>query len=108
MELARPKRVCWGATKHDILALHSRLGLSLSYLDLITNIGNKGPQELLCRIFECLADPRDLARAGQTCRRWYQVSKSTEFWKCLPLSLWERRIWSWSSVDLFEIRTLWK
>lgn len=67
------------------------------------NLVESLPEELLCRIFECLADPRDLARAGQTCRRWYQVSKSTEFWKCLPLSLWERRIWSWSSVDLFEI-----
>ena len=61
------------------------------------------PEELLYRIFGFLVDPRDHVRAGQACKRWYQLSKSAEFWRCLPLSQWERRVWSWSSVDLFEV-----
>ena len=61
------------------------------------------PAELLHKIFGYLADPRDFSRAGRVCRRWREVSRSPDFWRNLPLSQWERDIWSWSSVHLDEI-----
>ena len=67
------------------------------------------PEELVLKIFGFLSDPRDLARAGQVCRRWRQVSRSAQFWRLLPLSQWQRQIWTWDSRDLFEnIQEEWK
>ena len=67
------------------------------------------PEELVLQIFGFLSDPRDLARAGQVCRRWRQVSRSAQFWRHLPLSQWQRHIWTWDSRDLFEnIQEEWK
>ena len=60
------------------------------------------PDELLVKIFGFLSDPRDLARASQVSRRWRQVSRSAQFWRNLPLSQWQRNIWTWDSRDLFE------
>ena len=60
------------------------------------------PEELLLNIFGFLSDPRDLARAGQVCRRWRQGSRSSQFWRLLPLSQWQRNIWTWHPRDLFE------
>jgi len=57
---------------------------------------------LLLNIFGFLSDPRDLARAGQVCRRWRQGSRSSQFWRLLPLSQWQRNIWTWHPRDLFE------
>jgi len=61
------------------------------------------PDEIIIKIFGYFEDPRDSARAGQVCKRWNSVWKSAEFWRSLPLSQWERQLWTWSSVDLFEM-----
>ena len=59
-------------------------------------------EELLFKIFGYLSDPRDLGRAGRVCRRWRQVSRAAQAWRHLPLSQWQRDIWTWDSRDLFE------
>jgi len=61
------------------------------------------PEEILHEIFSYLLDPRDLSRASMVSQRWNCVSKTLTFWKNLPLSQWERGIWSFSNVDLYDI-----
>ena len=58
------------------------------------------PDEILLQIFHCLSDPRDLASASQVCTRWNKISKSGQLWRHVPLSQWERGIWSWQFVDM--------
>jgi len=61
------------------------------------------PEEILHEIFSYLLDPRDLSSAGMVSKRWNSVSKTLTFWKNLPLSQWERGIWTFSNVDLYDI-----
>jgi len=64
---------------------------------------NKLPEETIYQIFTYFDDPRDLASSSQVCRRWNKVSKSSQFWRSLPLSQWERKIWKWTSDELLEL-----
>lgn len=64
---------------------------------------NKLPEETIYQIFAYFDDPRDLASSSQVCRRWNKVSKSSQFWRNLPLSQWERKIWKWKSSDLLDL-----
>jgi len=64
---------------------------------------NQLPDEILQQIFSWLGDPRDLSRVSRTCIRWNSLSRFSSLWKTLPLSQWERNIWSWEIVDLEEI-----
>jgi len=61
------------------------------------------PDEILHEIFSYITDPRDFARASMVCQRWNSISKTLNFWKNLPLSQWERGIWTFRNVDLYDI-----
>eukprot|EP00090_Calanus_glacialis_P001468 TRINITY_DN11052_c0_g1_i1.p1 TRINITY_DN11052_c0_g1~~TRINITY_DN11052_c0_g1_i1.p1 ORF type:complete len:493 (-),score=122.63 TRINITY_DN11052_c0_g1_i1:118-1596(-) len=61
------------------------------------------PDEILHEIFSYITDPRDFGRASMVCQRWNSISKTLQFWKNLPLSQWERGIWTFRNVDLYDI-----
>ena len=61
------------------------------------------PDEILHEIFSYITDPRDFGRASMVCRRWNSISKTLQFWKNLPLSQWERGIWTFRNVELYDI-----
>jgi len=69
----------------------------------LDNLAEKLPDELLHEIFSYITDPRDFGRAGMVCHRWNSISKTLQFWKNLPLSQWERGIWTFRNVDLYDI-----
>jgi len=64
---------------------------------------NQLPDEILQQIFSLLEDPRDLSRVSGTCIRWNSLSRFSSLWMTLPLSQWERDIWTWKIEDLEEI-----
>jgi len=64
---------------------------------------NNLPDELVHKIFSFLSNPKDLSRASMVCVRWNDISKSSLFWRNLPLSQWERGIWTFENVDLYDI-----
>eukprot|EP00092_Neocalanus_flemingeri_P033051 GFUD01035945.1.p1 GENE.GFUD01035945.1~~GFUD01035945.1.p1 ORF type:complete len:508 (+),score=92.08 GFUD01035945.1:50-1525(+) len=66
-------------------------------------VSEKLPDEILHEIFTYISDPRDFSKASMVCRRWNSVSKTLQFWKNLPLSQWERGIWTFRNVDLYEL-----
>jgi len=63
----------------------------------------KLPDEILHEIFSYISDPRDISNASMVCNRWNTISKTPQFWKNLPLSQWERGIWTFYNVDLYEL-----
>jgi len=67
------------------------------------NVTDKLPDEILHEIFSYILDPRDFSQASQVCKRWNSISKSPQFWRNLPLSQWEKNIWSFNDVDLYDI-----
>jgi len=67
------------------------------------NVTDKLPDEILHEIFSYILDPRDFSQASQVCKRWNLISKSPQFWRNLPLSQWEKNIWSFKNVDLYDI-----
>jgi len=58
------------------------------------------PREVIVEILGYLDDPRDLARAAQVSCTWDQCSRDPVLWRNLPLSNWEKDMWTFSSVDL--------
>lgn len=58
------------------------------------------PREVVVEILGHLDDPRDLARAAQVSRTWEQCSRDPGIWRNLPLSQWEKDMWTFSSVDI--------
>jgi len=67
------------------------------------SVTEKLPDEILHEIFSYITDPRDFARASMVSQRWNSISKTLHFWKNLPLSQWERGIWTFRNVDLYDI-----
>jgi len=67
------------------------------------SVSEKLPDEILHEIFTYISDPRDFGRASMVCTRWNSISKTPQFWKNLPLSQWERGIWNFRHVDLYEL-----
>ena len=68
-----------------------------------TDCFNKLPEEILHQIFASLDNPQDLCRASQVSKRWNKVSRSSTLWRSLPLSQWERGMWSWDFQDLTDM-----
>ena len=71
--------------------------------ELAPDCFNKLPEEIIFQVFSCLDNPKDFSAASQVCQRWNKVSKSSQFWRNIPLSQWERNIWTWSMQDLSEL-----
>jgi len=63
------------------------------------------PPEVLEHIFSFLADPRDLALAGEVCQHWYNVGRSEHLWQHLPLSSFELGYWNFNPPDEIRLRS---
>jgi hypothetical protein len=50
--------------------------------------------------FNVVFDVVQLMKAGRVCSRWNGLSKSSQFWKLLPLRHWEQRDWTFRSLQL--------
>jgi len=60
------------------------------------------PEEVLLNIFDYL-NPKELAKSGQVCRKWYQLSQDYTLWKKFTQAEKKDTVQTWKSHVVTEI-----